>query len=404
MATYDYKARDEGGKLLSGTLEGSSREEVAQKLRKMGYMPTGIREIMTGMTLEDIGERFRGIKVEDIIIFNVQLANMIDSGLSILSSLQAIENQLENKKLRRIIGEVRRSIEGGSTFSGALEKHGDVFSKLFVSTVKAGEASGNLNVVLNRLAVYVEQQNDLRQKVKNALFYPAVLLVTGLAVIVIIVTFVMPQFVEIFRDAHVPLPLPTIILYNFGIILKKFWYLIVFAVFLCTIAIKTYARTQAGRLRFDRWKLNAPVTGPLVRKVVISRFSRTLATLLGSGVPVLQALDIMRDVVGNEVFARVIAHVRESVEDGQPLAQPLKVSEEFPADTVQMVAIGEQTGKLDHMLNKNADFYDTAVEYSIKKITTLIEPAFIILMGIVVGFIMASMLLPIFDMIKTMRH
>lgn len=385
-------------------MEGASADEVAQKLRKMGYVPTQVKEAFPGISLEGFGERLRGIRAEDLILFNLHLANMIDAGLTILSSLSTITRQIENKKLKEVIEDVRRSVEGGSSFSDALAKHPAVFSKLFVQTVKSGEVSGRLNVVLNRLAVYVQQQHDLRQNIQNALFYPALLIAAGISVVILIVVFVMPQFVSIFTEAKVALPLPTVILYEFGVGLKRFWYLIPMIIAVGVMAAKAYGRTPGGRLRLDQGKLHLPVIGPLVRKVVVSRFSRTLATLLGSGVPVLQSLDIVKEVVGNEVIARVIKNVRDSVEGGERIAQALKVSEEFPPDTVQMISVGEETGRLDALLNKNADFYDTSIGYSIKKLTALIEPLFITILGGMVGFIMASMLLPIFDMIKTIKH
>jgi len=401
MPSYLYKARDETGKPVKGTMEAASREELAEKLRKMGYMPSNIRETLSGIKLETFSDRLQRIKVENIIIFNLQLANMIDSGLTILSSLDTISKQIENKKLKEVIGEVSRSIEAGSTFSDALAKHPRIFSKLFINMVRAGEASGNLDTVLKRFSIYVEQQEDLRQQIRSALFYPVILLIAGIAVIIFIVSFVMPKFVDIFARANVALPLPTQILYGVGVALKKFWYLIILASGVILFAIKTYLRSEAGRLQCDQLKLKVPVIGPLVRKVIVSRFSRTLATLVDSGVPILQSLDIIRDVVGNEVFSRVVKNVCDSVEQGQKLAQPLKISEEFPADTIQMISVGEETGKLGNMLNKIADFYDTAVGYSVKKLTALVEPVFIIIMGAMVGFIMASMLLPIFDMVKT---
>lgn len=404
MSTFIYKAREETGKSVKGTMEAASQEELAEKLRKMGYMPTSIKEALPGIPLNDITERFKKISIEDIIMFNVQLANMIDAGLPLLSSLRTLSHQIENKKLREIVGQVSRSVEGGAPFSDALAQHPKVFSKLFINTVMAGETSGKLNTVLNRLAVYVEQQEDLRQKIQGALFYPAILLVTGVSVILFIISFVMPQFVKIFTEANVDLPLPTRILYETGVVLKKFWYLILLGVGVLVFGIKRYVNTPGGRLRFDQWQLRLPVVGPLVRKVVISRFSRTLATLVESGVPILQSLDIIRNVVGNEVIGRVVQNVRDSVEGGERLAQSLKVSEEFPADTVQMIAVGEESGKLGQMLNKIADFYDTAVNYSVKKLTALIEPVFLVIMGAMVAFIMASMLMPIFDMVKTLRH
>lgn len=406
MPNYAYKARAETGKAVTGTLEGISRDEVAQKLRKMGYIPVAITETMAamGIDLDNWFKQFSRIRIEDLIVFYVQLANMLGAGLSLLNSLQTISRQMENKKLKEIIEDINRSVTGGSSFSEALAKYPRVFSPLFINTVKAGEASGHLTTVLSRLAVYVEKQEDLRQKIKSALTYPVILLAAGIIVILVIVTFVMPQFVEIFTKAKIPLPVPTQILYAVGTGIKQFWYAILSGIGLMIFAFQIYLKGEQGRLQFDRLILKVNIIGPLLRRVVIARFSRTLATLLESGVPILEALDILRDVVGNRVFGRVIANLHNCVEQGEKISQPLKISQEFPPDAVQMMIAGEESGELPFMLNKIADFYEAAVGYSIKKLTTLIEPFFVVLMAGMVGFIMASMLLPIFDMIKTLRH
>ncbi|HQP10776.1 MAG TPA: type II secretion system F family protein [Candidatus Omnitrophota bacterium] len=404
MPNYLYRARDHEGRPVTGAMESISAEKLAEKLRELGYMPTQIKEALPNVDLDHFSKRFQRIKPEDLILFNVQLANMIDAGLTLINSLQIIHRQIENRKLRVVIEEVKRAVEGGSTFSDALSHHPKVFSKLFVDMVRAGETSGRLNAVLNRLANYVEQQEDLRQQVKNALFYPMILVIAGIAVVVMIVSFVMPKFIEVFNRAEVALPLPTQIFNAFGLAITHYWYVIIFIVWLAVMGIKMYARTQWGRWRLDRLKLDLPVVGSLVRKLIISRFSRTLATLVDSGVPILQSLDIVRDVVGNKVIAEVVKNVHNSVEEGEPIAKELKKSGEFPLDMVQMVSVGEETGKLAPMLDKIAGFYDNAVGYSLKKLIALIEPAFIIVLGILVGFIMASMLLPMFDMIKTIHR
>ena len=404
MPNYLYKARDGDGKSVTGAMESASADKLAEKLRELGYMPTQIKEAAPSIDLDQFSHRFSKIKPEDIIMFNVQLANMIDAGLTLINSLNIICRQIENKKLREVVEEVKRAVEGGSTFSDALANHPKVFSKLFVDMVRAGETSGKLNVVLNRLAHYVEQQEDLRQQVKNALFYPAILVIAGIAVVVLIVSFVMPKFVEVFTRAGVPLPLPTQIFYALGLGLTNYWYLIIFIAWLAFMGIRMYARTKRGGYQFDRLKLNLPVIGPLVRKLIISRFSRTLATLVDSGVPILRSLDIVREVVGNRIISDVVKNVRDSVEEGERIAKELKKSGEFPQDMVQMISVGEETGKLGHMLNKISGFYDNAVGYSLKKLIALIEPLFIIVLGILVGFIMASMLLPMFDMIKTISY
>ncbi len=403
VPNFVYKARDGEGKAVTGAMESASAEKLAEKLRDLGYMPTQIKEAKANVDLDNFSERFKRIKPEDLIMFNVQLANMIDAGLTLINSLTIICRQIENKMLRNVVEEVKRAVEGGSNFSDALAHHPKVFSKLFVDMVRAGETSGKLNIVLNRLAHYVEEQENLRQQVKNALFYPMILVIAGILVVVMIVSFVMPKFVEVFNRAGVPLPLPTQIFYGFGLALTHYWYLFILVIGLAIAGIKAYARTEKGGYRFDRLKLKLPVIGPLVRKLIISRFSRTLATLVDSGVPILLSLDIVREVVGNRIISDVIKDVRGSVEEGERIAKELKKSGEFPQDMVQMISVGEETGKLGHMLNKISGFYDNAVGYSLKKLIALIEPVFIIVLGVLVGFIMASMLLPMFDMIKTIN-
>ena len=410
MPTFAYKARDDIGKSVSGTMSASSEEDLMNKLHKLSYMPVSIRETAQNISSEKskaksvLGEGiFQRIKTEDIVVFNMQLASMIDAGITLLGALNIISRQILNERFKNVVSKITQSVSSGSSLSDALSEHPAVFSKLYISMIRAGEVGGSLNVVLNRLAIYMEQQQELRQRIKGALFYPAILLVAGILVVLLIVTFVMPKFIVIFARADIALPLPTQILYAVGVAIKQFWYLILAGVFLVIFGIKAYIRSPQGKFRFDQFILKVPIIGVLVRKVIVARFSRTLATLVDSGVSMLQSLDIIKDVVGNEVIGRVVQRTRSSVERGERLDQPLKMSGEFPDDAVHMISVGEETGKLGYMLNKVADFYDTSVDYSIKKLTTLIEPFFITLMGIMVGFIMASMLIPIFDMVKRIQ-
>jgi len=404
MPTYIYKARDATGKLVKGSMDATNRDELTEKLNRMGYMTTRVTEAISGIKIESAFEKFKRISTEDMIIFNVQLANMINSGIPILVCLDTLDKQIENKRLRETVGEIKRNLEAGDSFSQALARHPRVFSKLFMNMVKVGEASGKLDTVLTRFAEYTERQANLNQKIKGALFYPIILLFAGIAVTLFIVTTIIPQFAEIFMKAGIRLPMPTMILYEVGTWLKHYWYVVGLVIIMACVAVRFYVRTRKGRLVFDRLTLKIPIIGSLLRKVCIARFSRTLATLVSSGVSILQSLDITREVIGNEVLGRVIGNVRGSVEKGEKIAEVLKVSEEFPADTVQMISVGEETGNLDGMLNKIADFYNMSIGYSIKKLTTVLEPLFLVIMGGMVGFIMASMLLPIFDMMKVLRH
>ena len=392
------------GKLVEGAMDAPSENELADKLRKMGYVVTGVSLTAGTISLDDIISGFRRIKPEDMIFFNIQLSNMLDAGLPLLTCLRTISIQMENKSLKKVIEDVTLKVETGTSFSGALQGHSRHFSKLTISMVRAGEASGNLALVLKRLADFGERELDLRNRVSSALFYPAILSFAATTVIVFIVTFIIPKFAEIFSRAGIPLPPVTTILNATGLAIKNYWYLFILGIIVFLLGARLYVNTREGRLQFDGFKLRIPVTGPLIRKVAISRFARTLATLSASGVPILESLEIMEGTIGNEVLARVITTLREAVRGGSRIAEPLKISEEFPPDTVQMIAAGEETGNLDGMLNKVADLYDSAVTYSIKRLTALLEPIFLVVMGCVVAVIMASILVPMFDLIKVLKR
>jgi len=403
LLAFNYRARDNTGKLVRGILEAISQEDVAEKLQRMGYAPVKITEVFAGLKLEQLGWNFRRIKTQDVVMFNVQLANMLNAGLSVISSLDTLQKQNENKRLSEVIGRVSRSVEAGESFSQALAKHPRVFPNLLVSMVKAAEAGGDLGGVLNRYAEFAETQADLQRKIKEALYYPIILIVAATGVIVFIATVLIPKFVEIFNRAGISLPLPTIILYGIGTAIRRFWYVIILSGVIIVLGLKRYIKTETGKFRFDKICLKLPILGPVVRKICISRFARTLSTLVGSGVPILESLDIVSDVVNNQVLGRVIRQMRQSVEKGESLAESLKVSEEFPLDTVQMISVGEESGNLAKMLNKISDFYDRATGYSIKKMVASLEPILLVVMGAIVAFTMASMLLPMFNMVKVLR-
>jgi len=404
MPVYSYKARDADGKKVSGTMEAASKTELIDKLHRMGYMTTSVSEAAAGIQIGSMFDRLRWISSDDMLLFYIQLSNMINAGITILMSLSTLAKQVENRNLKEAIGGVSRQVESGSTLSRAFGAEPRIFKKLFVNMIKAGEASGNLDTVLMRYANFFEKQEDLKQKVKGALFYPVILLCAGVAVMLIVVTFVIPQFAEIYLKAGIKLPIPTLIIYNVGMVIKHYWYLLAAVAIAILLGMRYYFKTERGTLLLDTLKLKLPIIGPLYRKVAMTRFTRTLATLLGSGVPILESLDIVKEVAGNEVLARVIANVRKGVEKGERMSEGLKISEEFPPDVVQMISVGEETGAMDGMLNKVADFYDMTVNYAVKKLTTIIEPLFLVIMGIMVGCIMASMLMPMFDMVKTLRH
>lgn len=404
MPTYTYKARDAAGKSIKGSMEAISKVELSDKLHKLGYITTQVVEALPGVRLDSAVSFFQRISTEDIIMFNIQLANLIHAGVSLLASLHTLGRQIENKKLKEIVADVARNVEAGESFSEALQHHPEIFSNLFLSAVKAGEASGKLDTVLTRFAVYCEQQADLSQKIRGAFFYPAILLLAGIGVTLFIVSVIIPQFAEIFLKVGIPLPLPTLLLYKIGMGIKQFWYSLLLFALVGVLGLQYYANTSRGRLQVDRVNLGVPVLGSLFRKAAISRFARTLGMLLASGVPILQSLDIVKEVIGNKVLSGTVENVRLAVEKGEGISEPLRVSKEFPPDTIQMISVGEESGSLDEMLVKISDFYDRSVNYTVKKLTTLLEPLLLLLMGCMVGFIMASMLLPIFDMVKILKR
>lgn len=404
MATYLYRARDEKGKLIRGTMDAASQDELTAKLHKMGCLATAVNEFKPGIRIKGLTERWRPIRQQDLVVFYFQLANLIEAGLSLLTALKAIEAQIENRKLRDVLGDVQRNIQAGSSFSRSLDYHPRIFTKLFVSMVKSGEESGRLDKVLRRYATFSEAQMELREKIRGALFYPAILFIASILVILFIVTYIIPQFVDLFMKAGIKLPLATRILHTVGLSIKSYWYIIIAGLAVLFWALGKYRLTEKGRFQFDRLLLKLPFLGVLARKIYISRFSRTLATLLSAGVPILVSLDITKEVVGNAVIADEIAKVRQSVERGEKIADSMKISGEFPSDAVQMIAVGEEGGGLDEMFNKIADLYDMTIGYTIKKLTAVIEPLFLTVMAAIIALIMASILIPIFDMVKTLRR
>lgn len=391
--------------MSGGTIESSGRSDAIAKLKQMGLVPIQLIENGGGPVrkLAFLDSILR-VNSDHLIMFYLEFASMIKSGLPMLTSLSTLKEQSENARLKSAISDIGSRIESGSSLSQSLAAHPDIFSNIFTDMVKAGEASGKLDTVLTHYAGYFESQEDLRKKIMGAIYYPLILLFAGAAVVLLIISFVIPKFAEIYGKAGVPLPVLTQVVYNIGTAIKRFWYMIPVILALILLLIREVARTDKGSLIIDALKLKLPLIGPLYRRVILSRFARTLATLLGSGVPILESLDICRDVVANRIFMDEIAWAKKYVEKGERLSEPLKASANFPPDIVQMISVGEETGNVEEMLNNISDLYDTRVTYAVKKLTTLIEPIFLVVMGAMVGVIMASMLLPIFDMIKTIKR
>lgn len=405
MAVFSYKARNASGTSVSGVLEAFSEEDLMGKLQAMNYTPTVIRPGQEKVEKEPAGIGLLSrIKSRDIVLLNLRLAYMTDAGIPLLNSIRILAGQFEDPVFKNILLSVSQKVFEGSSLSDAMADHPQVFSEMYVNMVKVGEVSGTLHTVLNRMAIYIEAEENLRQKIQGALFYPMVLLCAGCLVLILIVTFVIPQFVTIFTKAHVQLPLPTLILYHFGLFVKQFWFLIIPSVFAAGFLFKAILATPGGKDHFDRFIFRIPYIGLLMKEVFITRFCRGLGILLESDVPILRSLDVVKDVIGNNIYKRIIVQVGHSVQKGEKISHQLNGSAYFPNDVVSMIATGEETGKLAPMLYKVAGFYEMIVDNSVKKLTMLIEPVFIVLIGLMAGFIMASMLLPLFDMVKTIQN
>jgi type IV pilus assembly protein PilC len=405
---YAYKARKNSGELISGTLEAVSEQEVMKQLGQRQLFPVNIKQASKQQAAVSETPKTAEVKsgrvdVRDIMVFCINLSNMVGAGIPLLGALNVIGKQMNNPYLGSVVINVSRSVSEGSAFSEALGKYPDVFSRLFVNMVRLGETSGTMEKVLKTLAIYMEQQENLRQKIHGALIYPALLMVAGTGVIGLILTFVMPKFVGIFQKSGVELPAATQIMYVTGTWLQHFWFIPLGGLIGITVLVKKTLRTKAGRNIFDRVLLKMPLFGPLTAEILVARFCRTLGTLMEHGVPMLRSLDILEEVIDNAVFAEIVQAVHTSAEKGEGLHKPLMQREEFPKDVVYMISVGEESGKLAVMLHKIADFYENKVEFSVKGLLVYIEPAFISVMGVIVGVMLSSVILPMFDLVKTIQ-
>lgn len=403
MALFHYKARDKFGALFEGTIETVNRDVVATQLDGLGYIPVSITEEKEGVFSPEFLQQFTRITPNDLIIFSRQLATLISAGLPFIASFDTLIEQTENPRLKKVISKVKQDVEAGSTIADALEKHPKVFNSLYVNMIRAGEAGGVLDEILNRLAYLAEHEAETRARVKAATRYPIIVVAATAIAFVVLMTLVVPRFVEIYANFKGTLPLPTRILIWLNKFIKSYWYLIISAIAGLIFGIRWYVNTEAGRLQWDNIKIKLPIFGPIFLKVAMSRFSRIFATLNRSGLPILQTLDIVSATIGNKVISRVIDNVRDSARGGKGLVQPMQVSKVFPPIVTRMIAVGEETGNMDEMLVKVSDYYDTEVEYAIKNLSTLIEPILIVIIGGMVLFLALGIFLPMWNMISLMK-
>ena len=404
MPVYQYKALDASGKALSGIVDADSAKEARQKLRMQSLYTTSIAEAEKEVTLSSevqVRKVLRRIRRKDVSTATRQLATLLRSGMPVVQSFSAIIEQLEGHPLQKVMLEIREKVNAGSTFADALADHPKLFSTLYVGMVRAGESAGALETILQRLAEYLEKMDKQRNRIRSIMAYPIVMLFVGGAVLTFLMTYVVPTLIKLFTEMNRDLPLPTQILIAVSGFVRSYKMLILIGgIVAAFVAFKRYIRTEAGRLRYDAFRLRIPVLGTLVRKSCMVRFARTLGTLVAGGVPLLQALVIVRDIVGNTVIGKALDDAKDNIARGQTIADPLKNSGHFPPIVTHMVAVGEASGNLEEMLFNVADAYEDEVETAISSLTSLLEPMIIVVMGVIVGFIVLSVLLPIFDMNK----
>ena len=399
MPVYTYKARTVGGESQSGEMTASTEADVVGQLRRRRLVVVSVREKPKELKFS-LGGR---IKTKDLVLFTRQFATMINAGLPLVQSLDILATQQANKRAAEKIRAVLSDVESGSTLADAMGRHRDFFSEIYVNMVAAGEAGGILDVILLRLAEYLEASEKLRRKVKGAMFYPATVMgFSGLAIAVLLI-FVIPTFAGFFTSAGVALPLPTRIVMGLSNFLITWWWAVGAVLAGIVYLFRAYRKTPAGRLTTDRLMLRIPVLGQVLRKAAIARFSRTLGTLVQSGVPILDGLEITARTAGNRVVEDAVMKSRASIAGGETIAEPLKRSTVFPPMVVQMINVGEQTGGLDDMLSKIADFYDEEVDAAVEVLLKAMEPIMIVVLGVVVGGMIVAMYLPIFDMINAVQ-
>jgi type IV pilus assembly protein PilC len=400
MPMYEFTARNTTGQIQKGQLDVASKEDVSAYLRKNRLILVSVREAPKQISLSLGGGR---VKTRDIVIFTRQFATMINAGLPLVQSLNILAAQTENKTLREVTRAVVYDVESGNTLADALSKHPKAFTDLYVNMVAAGEAGGILDTILLRLAAFLEKNDALIRKVKGAMVYPGVIITVACAAIAILLIFVIPTFQNMFAGAGLELPLPTRVVIAMSSFLIGYWWALILAIAGIIFAIRSYYGTSGGRRQIDGALLRSPVLGDVLRKSAVSRFTRTLGTLVSSGVSILEGLEITAKTAGNTIIHDAVMESRNSIAGGETIAAPLEKSKVFPPMVISMIAVGEQTGGLDEMLSKIADFYDEEVDVAVSALLSLMEPAMIVILGVIVGGMVIAMYLPIFDMMNAVQ-
>jgi general secretion pathway protein F len=408
VPVYEYTALDKGGKSLSGIIDADSAMAARHKLRGTGIYPVEVKETFArrkdqSSVPTSLSALFRGVKAAELSATTRQMAILLAAGVPLVSALEGMIGQIENPTFKRILAQVKESVNEGNSLAFSLAQHPKVFSQIYVNMVRAGEASGSLDVVLDRLAEFSEHQQALRGRFRSALAYPIFMACVATLILFFLITFIMPNIMRIFSEMQQTLPTATVLLMGFSNFLKFYWWVIFLAVAAGVFLLKQFKKSAKGQYLWDEIKIRLPIIGPINRKLALARFGRTLGSLLQSGVPLLAALEIVRNIVNNLPIAQVIEKTADDIQEGKSLAAPLSQSRWFPSIMVQMITVGEQSGELEKMLNKIADMYEEEAQSRIMAVTAMLEPAMILCMGLVVGFIVISILLPIFEMNQLVR-
>ncbi|MBX3236496.1 MAG: type II secretion system F family protein [Nitrospiraceae bacterium] len=399
MSTFAYVGRTRQGAVKKGELTAKTREEAVDQLRKQNVVVTSLEEKSgKGKFSLKLGS---GLTDKDLVVFTRQFGTMINAGLPLIQCLDILSTQSENKVLRETVGEVKNSVEAGSTFSDALKRHPKVFDELYVNMIHAGEVGGLLDTILTRLAKHIEKAMKLKAQIKSAMVYPTAIIGVAVIVISVLMVWVIPIFAKMFAEmsqGKMGLPGPTQLVIDISNFFQSFWYLMLGGFIASVIGIKKYYGTTKGRIFIDRLLLKTPVVGDLIRKASVAKFTRTLGTLITSGVPLLEGLSICAKTSGNKVLEEALMNARISISGGKTISEPLAKSQVFPKMVTHMIAVGESTGALDAMLGKIADFYEDEVDQAVAALTSLLEPMMMVILGTIIGFIVIAMYLPIFTM------
>jgi type IV pilus assembly protein PilC len=395
MPVWTWEGKTKTGETKRGEVEAPDEASVQQRLRPMALTNVKVKKkaFQFAFKLPGIG----GIQQKDLVIFTRQFATMIDAGLPLVQCLEILSGQLDNMAFREVLAKVKSKVESGSTLADALGDHPKVFDTLYVQLVAAGEIGGILDTILNRLAVYIEKAEKLKGKVKSAMVYPSVVLVVAVGVTIVLLVFVTPTFEKMFKDFGGAMPAPTQVVIDLSKFLQAYGVYMIFVVIAIVVGFRTWHASKTGKDQFDRFIIKTPIFGPLIRKVAVARFTRTLGTMISSGVPILDAMEVVAKTAGNTVIERAIRYTKEKISEGKTIVQPLAETKVFPPMVVQMIGVGEATGAMDQMLTKIADFYDDEVDDAVNALTSLIEPVMMVFLGGVVGGFLVAMYLPIFS-------